>query len=61
MHCFICNFAVAMRLTQKSESMLELIRSGKPMTTSDKLNLIVLLSIPSILAQITSVVMFFIV
>ena len=60
MHCFICNFAVAMRLTQKSESMLELIRSGKPMTTSDKLNLIVLLSIPSILAQITSVVMFFI-
>ena len=49
-----------MRLTQKSESMLELIRSGKPMTTSDKLNLIVLLSIPSILAQITSVVMFFI-
>lgn len=47
-------------LTQKSETMLELIRSGKPMTTYDKLNLIVLLSIPSILAQITSVVMFFI-
>lgn len=40
--------------------LLQLIRDGKPLANSDKLNLIIQLSIPSILAQITSVVMFFI-
>ena len=45
---------------RKSDILLAAIRDGKPMGTSDKLNLIVSLSIPSILAQITSVLMFFI-
>ena len=45
---------------RKSDILLAAIRDGKPMTTADKLNLIVGLSIPSILAQITSVLMFFI-
>lgn len=44
----------------KSDILLAAIRDGKPMGTGDKLNLIVSLSIPSILAQITSVLMFFI-
>ena len=39
---------------------MQLIRGGEPMTGSQKLQLIVQLSIPSILAQITSVMMFFI-
>ena len=40
--------------------LLGMIRDGKPLSNSDKLNLIIQLSVPSILAQITSVVMFFI-
>ncbi len=44
----------------KSDVLLQLIREGKQLNNSDKLNLIIQLSIPSILAQITSVVMFFI-
>ena len=45
---------------QKSERLLAFIREGKAMTRSDKLNLIIQLSIPSILAQVTTVMMFFI-
>lgn len=45
---------------KNSDQLLGFIRDGKPLTNGDKLNLIVQLSIPSILAQITSVVMFFI-
>ena len=45
---------------KKSDILLEAIRNGNPLTTADKMNLIVSLSIPSILAQITSVLMFFI-
>ena len=44
----------------KSDELLGFIRDGKVLTRGDKLNLIIQLSIPSILAQITSVVMFFI-
>ena len=44
----------------KSDQLLGFIRDGKQLSNSEKLNLIVQLSIPSILAQITSVVMFFI-
>ena len=43
-----------------SDQLLGFIRDGKPLNGSEKLNLIIQLSIPSILAQITSVVMFFI-
>lgn len=45
---------------KSSDVLLGLIRDGRPMTRNQKLNLIVQLSIPSILAQITSVMMFFI-
>lgn len=45
---------------KKSDILLEAIRQGAPLSTGDKLNLIIGLSIPSILAQITSVLMFFI-
>ncbi|MBQ6063560.1 MAG: MATE family efflux transporter [Prevotella sp.] len=45
---------------KKSDILLEAIRQGAPISTGDKLNLIIGLSIPSILAQITSVLMFFI-
>ena len=44
----------------KSDELLGFIRDGKALTQGEKLNLIIQLSIPSILAQITSVVMFFI-
>ncbi len=49
-----------MEKQRKSEILLALIREGKPMTGHDKLNLIFQLSLPSILAQVTSVMMFFI-
>ena len=50
----------ATKKQRKSDRLLQLIRGGEPMTGSQKLQLIVQLSIPSILAQITSVMMFFI-
>lgn len=43
-----------------AESLLAKIRSGEEMSRSDKFNLIVQLSIPSILAQVTTVLMFYI-
>ena len=43
-----------------TDRLLAKIRGGEALTTREKLNLIVDLSIPSILAQITSVMMFFI-
>ena len=45
---------------KKSETLLANIRNGQPMSQNEKLKLIVSLSIPSILAQITTVMMFFI-
>lgn len=44
----------------KSDELLSLIRDGRAMGRRDKLNLIFQLSLPSILAQVTSVMMFFI-
>lgn len=44
----------------ESDALLSKIRDGLQMTRSEKLNLIVALSIPSILAQVTSVLMFYI-
>ena len=46
--------------SRKSELLLANIREGRPLSNVEKLNLIVELSIPSILAQITTVLMFFI-
>lgn len=46
--------------SHKSDQLLALIRENKPMTKGQMLNLIFQLSIPSILAQLTSVLMFFI-
>lgn len=45
---------------KKSEALLAKIREGAPLMGREKLRLIVELSIPSILAQITSVLMFYI-
>ncbi len=45
---------------KRSDILLEQIRVGNPLSGKNKLELIVSLSIPSILAQITSVMMFFI-
>ena len=45
---------------KRSEVLLANIRNGQPMSQREKLRLIVNLSIPSILAQITTVMMFFI-
>lgn len=47
-------------MTKRSDALLEKIRMGQEMTKMEKFNLIVGLSIPSILAQITTVMMFFI-
>ena len=44
---------------KKSDVLLAAIREGKPLVSAEKLNLIIGLSVPSILAQITSVLMFF--
>lgn len=45
---------------EKSDELLAGIRDGRSVTTGEKLSLIVGLSVPSILAQVTSVLMFFI-
>ena len=45
---------------EKNNDLLSYIRTGRTMTQSEKLRLIVSLSIPSILAQISATVMFFI-
>lgn len=47
-------------MTKTSDALLEKIRMGQEMTRIEKLNLIIGLSIPSMLAQITTVMMFFI-
>lgn len=47
-------------MAQSSEVLLSYIRDGRTMTQGEKLRLIVSLSIPSILAQISATVMFFI-
>lgn len=47
-------------MAKRSEILLEKIRMGNAMTMHEKLRLIVDLSVPSILAQITTVLMFFI-
>lgn len=49
-----------MLYSKKTEYLMESIRSGRAMVRSEKLNLIVELSIPSMLAQISTVMMFFI-
>lgn len=49
-----------MLYSKKTEYLMESIRSGRTMERSEKLNLIVGLSIPSMLAQISTVLMFFI-
>ena len=46
--------------SKKSEALLARIRNGLEMSRKEKLNLIVALSVPSMLAQVTSVLMFFI-
>lgn len=47
-------------MVKNSEELLAYIREGRTMTRNEKLRLIVSLSIPSILAQISATVMFFI-
>lgn len=49
-----------MLYSKKTEYLMESIRLGRAMVRSEKLNLIVGLSIPSMLAQISTVMMFFI-
>lgn len=49
-----------MLYSKKTEYLMGSIRSGRAMVRSEKLNLIVGLSIPSMLAQISTVMMFFI-
>ena len=49
-----------MKKVKNSELLLSYIREGREMTSHEKLSLIIQLSIPSILAQISATVMFFI-
>ena len=49
-----------MKKVKNSEQLLSYIREGREMTRHEKLSLIIQLSIPSILAQISATVMFFI-
>ncbi len=49
-----------MNLNRKTEHLIESIRTGRPMTNGEKLSLIAGLSLPSMLAQISTVMMFFI-
>ncbi len=49
-----------MLYSKKTDYLMESIREGRAMTRGEKLNLIVGLSVPSMLAQISTVMMFFI-
>lgn len=53
-------FVIGMFNQKKNETLLASIREGKAMSSRDKLNLIIGLSIPSILAQVSNVLMFYI-
>lgn len=44
----------------KNDALLASIREGKTLSQADKINLVISLSVPSILAQITNVLMFYI-
>ena len=58
---FFCYHSFCIMLySKKTDYLMESIRIGRPMGSSEKLNLIVGLSIPSMLAQISTVMMFFI-
>ena len=46
--------------SSKDNALLAMIRNGQEMSGSQKLNLIVQLSVPSILAQLTTIMMFYI-
>jgi len=46
-----------MEQTEKTDSLLALIRNGKPMTLKQQLRLTVQLSIPAVIAQLSSIVM----
>jgi len=54
------HYLCTLKMARKSDILLAYIREGKAMTTTDKLSLIGLLSVPSILAQMTSVLMYYI-
>ena len=56
---FITTFASVISKS-KSDALLEMIRNRQEMTSNQKMNLIVQLSIPSILSQISSILMFYI-
>lgn len=47
-------------MPKNSEELLSYIREGRPMSRNEKIKLIISLSVPSILAQISATVMFFI-
>lgn len=59
---FFCSkeFVDIMLYSKKTDFLMESIRSGRPMGGKEKLDLIIGLSIPSMLAQISTVMMFFI-
>ena len=44
-------------MSMKKDDLLTLIRTGKEMTTSQQLHLVALLSMPAIMAQISSIIM----
>jgi putative MATE family efflux protein len=48
------------KMPKNSEELLSYIREGRPMSRNEKIKLIISLSVPSILAQISATVMFFI-
>ena len=45
---------------KQSDTLLAAMRDGRELSRMDKLKLIVALSVPSVLAQVTSVLMFYI-
>lgn len=57
---YLCRLLAHIRMAKSSEQLLAYIREGRTMTQTEKLRLIVSLSVPSILAQISATVMFFI-
>lgn len=58
--CIISLKEKKMLFKNKTDYLIESIRKGRAMTRREKLNLIVGLSVPSMLAQISTVMMFFI-
>ncbi len=54
---FVADFAIAMNIKSGTEDLLAMIRNGQSMSAMQKVRLAVMLSVPAVVAQLSSIVM----